>query len=85
MEAVTNGNGKHQEGAPDTHSYRADVDGVAVNRYMSDDEIGLLNWLGLDIVEARCADFTEDLRHHARHLGSKDLKRVKLDRPCRLR
>jgi hypothetical protein len=85
MEALTNGNGEYQERAPDTHAYRADVDGVAVNRYMSDDEIGLLNWLGLDIVEARCADFTEDLRHHARHLGSKDLKRVKLDRPCRLR
>lgn len=84
-ELVSNGNGSGQRSARDAHSYRADVDGVAINRYMSDDEVGLLNWLGLDIVEARCADFTEDLRHHARHLASEDHKRVKLDRPCRLR
>lgn len=83
-EVAPNGNGAGREGVREAHSYRADVDGVAVNRYMSDDEVGLLNWLGLDIVEARCADFTEDLRHHARHLVSEDHKRVKLDRPCRL-
>ena len=84
-QAMPNGNGRHSVDGAEYRSYRADVDGVAVNRYMSDDEVGLLNWLGLDIVEARCSDFTGDLRHYARHLVSEDLKRVKLDRPCRLR
>jgi len=68
----------------DSHPYRADVDGVAINRYMSDDEVALLNWLGLDVVEAQCAEFASDLLHCAEHLRSDGGKRARLDRRCRI-
>jgi len=47
----------------------ADITGFAVNRHVDDDEVGLLNWLGLDVVEDGCDAFTDDLAAHALDLG----------------
>ncbi len=64
---------------------RADVFGVAVNTRMSADETGLMNWLGLDVVNAECQEFTGELHHYAAHVRETgEAKRPPIDEPCEL-
>jgi hypothetical protein len=57
-----------EETGLDKTNRRFDVDGVAINRRVDDDEANLLYWLGLDVVEADCRDFVDDLFHYAAHV-----------------
>ncbi|MEJ7783376.1 MAG: hypothetical protein WKF96_01145 [Solirubrobacteraceae bacterium] len=74
--------GEH-EAAAAIESPRTDVHGVAVNTRMSADEVGLLNWLGLDVIDGDCREFTADLRHYAAHVRESGI-RPPLGEPCKL-
>jgi hypothetical protein len=45
-----------------------DVNGVAVNKRIEDDDASMLHWLGLDVVHDGCEAFTQDLLHYADHV-----------------
>ena len=53
--------------ANDGHD-RSGINGVAINRRVDDDEASLLYWIGLDVVETDCRNFTNDLHHYACHV-----------------
>jgi hypothetical protein len=64
---------------------RTDVEGLAVNLRVDDDETMLLYWLGLDVVEDDCNVLIEDLHHYTRHLSAKGpRKHPPLDLTCPL-
>lgn len=64
---------------------RTDVEGVAVNMRVDDDEAMLLYWLGIDVVESDCQDFVEDLQHYAVHVRAPGPeKHAPLDERCPL-
>ena len=68
---------------------RSDIEGLAVNKNIDEDEAGLLYWLGFDVVSSDCSDFVDDLTHYARHVRADPYdewsgKRPPTDRPCPL-
>lgn len=64
---------------------RTDVEGLAVNLRVDDDETMLLYWLGLDVVEDDCNRLIDDLYHYTRHLSARgSRKHPPLDMPCPL-
>ncbi|MDQ1710822.1 MAG: hypothetical protein QOE45_272 [Frankiaceae bacterium] len=63
---------------------RNDVDGVAVNKRIDDDEASILHWLGLDVVQASCAKFTDDLVHYTQHVAVERLRNRVPDTGCEL-
>jgi hypothetical protein len=70
----------------DAEYRRSDVDGIAINLRIDDDEASLLYWLGLDVVEADCRAFTGDLFHHADHVrDGGTTKRPSTSLPCTIK
>lgn len=62
-----------------------DLSGAAVTLHIDDDEVALLHWLGLDVVEASCHAYSADLLHYALHVRSENgLKRPPLHEACKL-
>lgn len=64
---------------------KSDVEGVAVNLRIDEDEATLLYWLGLDVVEDNCEALVHDLRHYGKHLRARGkAKHPPLDMTCPL-
>jgi hypothetical protein len=68
---------------------QSDIEGLAVNKNIDEDEAGLLYWLGFDVVSSDCSDFVDDLAHYARHVRADPYdewsgKRPPTDRSCPL-
>lgn len=64
---------------------RNDVNGIAVNRRIDDDDASMLHWLGLDVVHDECREFTNDLLHYAEHVAHDESGRKTPDTGCTLR
>lgn len=65
-------------------SSRSDIDGVAINKRIDDDEASILHWLGLDVVHTGCDAFTADLLHYADHVSRDALNERAPDTGCQL-
>ena len=69
----------------DRRPSRADIFGAAVNLYIDDDEVALLHWLGLDVVEDSSHSFETDLEHYIAHVTAVGAaKRPPADAECKL-
>lgn len=59
--------------------------GVVVNRRITQEEGGILYWLGLDVVHAIAENFMDDVRHYTLHLApGREHERVQTTGPCPL-
>lgn len=63
-----------------------EIAGAAVSLHIDDDEVALLHWLGLDVVEESCHAYSDDLIHYALHVKAEDDdKRPPLRESCTLK
>ena len=60
------------------------VDGLAVNLRIDDEDASLLYWLGFDVVETDATAFTDDLNHYARHVAEGPGNRPPRNARCEL-
>jgi hypothetical protein len=74
------------DGAGRDPSGGGDLSGAAVTLHIDDDEVALLHWLGLDVVEASCHAYSDDLAHYALHVRSEgEDKRPPISESCTLK